>query len=114
MVRKWDIYYCCLDPAEGSEQKGTRPVLVISNDSVNSNLTVSTVLPFSSIKGNEKIYPTEVYIPGDVTVLKRDSVVMIHQIRTVSHKRLVKKIGSINNDSIRDKVTVAVREYFEL
>ena len=57
MVNKWEIYFCNLDPTQGSEQRGTRPVLIISTDSVNHNLTVSTVLPLSSIKGDEKIYP---------------------------------------------------------
>ncbi len=63
MVNKWEIYFCNLDPTQGSEQRGTRPVLIISTDSVNHNLTVSTVLPLSSIKGNEKIYPTEILLP---------------------------------------------------
>ena len=38
MVKKWDIYYLDLDPTKGSEQRGIRPILVISNDAVNSNL----------------------------------------------------------------------------
>ena len=41
----------------GSEQKGTRPVLIISSDSVNHNhnLSVLTVLPLSSIKKSDKV-----------------------------------------------------------
>ena len=55
MVNKWEIYFCNLDPTKGSEQRGTRPILIISTDSVNHNLTVSTVLPLSSVKENDKI-----------------------------------------------------------
>ena len=58
MVNKWEIYFCCLDPTRGSEQRGTRPVIVISTDGVNHNLAVSTVIPLSRVKENEKIYPT--------------------------------------------------------
>ena len=88
MVSKWEIYFCTLDPAIGSEQKGTRPVLIISTDSVKHILPVSTVLPLSSVKPSDKIYPTEVVLEISVTGLSKRSVAMFQQIRTVSHKRL--------------------------
>ena len=31
-IRRGDLYYAELDPIVGSEQAGTRPVLVVSND----------------------------------------------------------------------------------
>lgn len=114
MVNKWEIYFCNLDPTLGSEQRGTRPVLVISTDSVNHNLTVSTVLPLSSVKGNERIYPTEVLLPVDITGLPRLSVAMIQQIRTISHSRLANKVGMITDDETREKIAEACREYFDL
>lgn len=114
MVNKWEIYFCCLDPTQGSEQRGTRPVLIISTDSVNHNLTVSTVLPLSSIKGGEKIYPTEVLLPTEVTGLPRLSVAMVQQIRTVSHSRLINKAGIITDTSTRKKIADACRNYFDL
>ena len=114
MVNKWEIYFCNLAPTQGSEQRGTRPVLVISTDSVNHNLTVSTVLPLSSIKGNEKIYPTEILLPTDITGLPRLSVAMIQQIRTVSHSRLINKVGTITDTETKAKILEACKNYFDL
>ena len=114
MVNKWEIYFCNLDPTTGSEQRGTRPVLVISTDSVNHNLTVSTVLPLSSVKPDDRIYPTEVLLPTDVTGLPKLSVAMIQQIRTVSHNRLQKLVGKINDISMQESILSACREYFDL
>ena len=114
MVNKWEIYFCNLDPTQGSEQRGTRPVLIISTDSVNHNLTVSTVLPLSSIKGNEKIYPTEILLPTDITGLPKLSVAMVQQIRTISHNRLNNKVGMITDDATRGKILEACRNYFDL
>ena len=114
MVNTWDIYLYQLDPAEGSEQKGLRPVLIISNDAINHSLPISTVLPFSSVKTEDKIYPSEVLLPADCTGLSKNSVVMIHQIRTISHSRLVKKIGDLNNESFQNEIKQAIRDYFEL
>ena len=114
MVNKWDIHYCNLDPTIGSEQKGTRPVLVISTDSVNHNLPVSTVLPLSSIKPNDRIYPTEIKLSTTITGLPKDSVVMIQQIRTVSHNRLGNLAGQIKDPSVRIRILDACRRYFDL
>lgn len=113
MVNKWDIFFCSLDPVEGSEQRGSRPVLVISNDAVNHALPVSTVLPFSSISEGAKIYPTEVAIPSAVSGLNKDSVAMIQQIRTLSHERLTRKISHLGDEQYRKRLLEALKDYFE-
>ena len=104
------------DPAKGREQKGTRPALVISNDSVNKYLPVFTVLPFSSVKPGIKIYPTEVELPASITGLQKDSLVMLQQIRTISIDRIagMQKAGEIYDRAYRDKIRQALIEYFEL
>ena len=113
MVNKWEIYFCSLDPTEGSEQRGTRPVLVISTDAVNHNLTVSTVLPISSIKENSKIYPTEVFLAKEISGLPKDSVAMVQQIRTVSNKRLTKVVSKITDINLQNEILDACKNYFE-
>ena len=116
MVRKWEIYFLDFDPTKGSEQRGVRPALVISNDSVNRHLPVFTVLPFSSAKAGAKIYPTEVALPAAVTGLSKDSIAMLQQIRTVSLDRLqnIMKAGEITNGAYKNKINRALLEYFEL
>ena len=114
MVNKWEIYSCNLDPTIGSEQQGTRPVLIISADAVNHNLPVSTVLPLSSVKPEDKIYPTEILLDPEVAGLARLSVVMVQQIRTVSHIRLNSLLGEISDEETRQKVSEACRQYFDL
>lgn len=114
MVKKWDIYFISLDPILGSEQGGKRPVLVISNDMVNTNLPIFTCIPFSSVKEGEKIYPTEVYLTSVETGLNKNSVLMIHQIRTISKERIIgNKISIITDKEIKDKINDALKDYFE-
>ena len=114
MVNKWEIYFCSLDPTIGSEQRGIRPVLIISTDAANHNLPVSTVLPLSSIQPTEKIYPSEVMLDQSVTGLPKLSVAMVQQIRTVSHKRLTKIAGKITDKNTQKKILDACRSYFDL
>ena len=114
MVKKWSLYWVSLDPFIGSEQAGNRPALVISNDIVNEILPVVTILPVSLIKGKGRIYPTEIFLPTEKTGLTKNSIAMVHQIRTVSKERLGLKCGSINDNMIRSSINDVVREYFEL
>ena len=114
MVKKWSLYWASLDPATGSEQAGIRPVLVISNDIVNEILPVVTVIPASSMKDKSRIYPTEVYIPLEKSALPKNSIVMVHQIRTIAKERLGNQCGSIDDNLIRHSINVVMKEYFEL
>lgn len=114
MVKKWDIWFLNLNPTQGSEQKGVRPVLVISNDAVNDNLTVFTCIPFSSVKTGTKIYPTEVFLSSLESNLPRDSVLMLQQIRTVSEDRILNKVTTITDIKIKEKINNALIKYFEL
>ena len=47
-MRRGDIYLVTLDPTEGHEQQGTRPVLVVSPDEFNRVTQVPVVLPITS------------------------------------------------------------------
>lgn len=112
MINKWEIYYCDLNPTIGSEQRGVRPVLVVSNNAVNHNLPVSTVLPISSIKEGKLIYPTEILLNTDLTKLPQKSVAMVQQIRTVSHKRLVQKLSTIEDEELKEEINATIKDYF--
>jgi len=114
MVNKWGIYLCNLDPTLGSEQKGTRPVLVISTNAVNHNLPIATVLPLSSVKPGDRIYPTEIVLDTDITGLPKLSVAMVQQIRTVSRNCLIKPVGKITDANTQKKVLETCRLYFDL
>lgn len=114
MVNKWELYYCNLNPVQGSEQQCLRPVMVVSNDAVNHYLPITTVLPLSSIKPGDRIYPTEIKLPALITGLPKDSVAMVQQIRTVSQQRLINKVGELTETSHRDQVKTALKQYFEI
>ena len=47
-MRRGEVWVVDLDPAEGHEQKGRRPVLVISPDAFNQVTKVPVVLPITS------------------------------------------------------------------
>ena len=94
-VRQGEVWQVRLDPVEGSEQGGTRPVLVLSDDALNESLPVVTVASITSRK-LDRIYRTEVMLPAPEGGLRRDGKVMLYQLRTVSKSRMQSKRGTVS------------------
>ena len=111
---QWSVFLVDLDPAVGSEQAGQRPVLVISREVANAALPVVTALPLTSLRKGRRIYPNEVLLPAGTAGLDRDSVVMAHQIRALSKRRLGVLVGRIEEQDLRAAVRVAVRVQLDL
>jgi len=62
-VRRGDVVIVEPDPTQGSEQRGTRPCLVVQNDVGNANVPTTNVVPFTTSFG-EQLYPFEVLVPA--------------------------------------------------
>ena len=109
VITKWTIYWANLNPVQGSEQSGMRPVLLFSDDAVNVLNQVS-VLPLTSLKDSQRhIYPNEVLVPAAQSGLGKDSVVLAHQIRTLDKRRFTGIAGQINDEAVRQQIEDAVR-----
>lgn len=108
MEYKWHIFSANLDPIVGSEQGKTRPVLVISDEEINQILPVVNILPITSRKHNRKIYPNEFLLSTEISGLQSESIVLCYQIRTLDKKRLIKKIGKIENLEAQENIIDAL------
>ena len=61
-IKRGDIYYANLNPVIGSEQGGTRPVLIISNDVGNKYSPTVIVAPITSRIHTKAKLPTHTLI----------------------------------------------------
>ena len=61
-IKRGDVYYADLSPVVGSEQDGTRPVLIVSNDVGNKYSPTIVVVPITSRGMTKKRLPTHVLI----------------------------------------------------
>ena len=82
-VRRGDIGIVERDPTQGSEQRGTRPCLVVQNDVGNTNAPTTVVVPFTTSFGEQR-YPFEVLVPAEECALREGSVALCSQTRTIS------------------------------
>jgi mRNA interferase MazF len=106
---QWSVWLASLDPTVGSEQGRTRPVLVISEGSLNEILPVVNVLLISSRIPNRRIYPNEAVLPARTGGLTLDSIVLCYQIRTLDKRRLTEMFGVIDGEELRQSILDALR-----
>lgn len=93
-LKRFDIYWVNLDPTIGSEIKKTRPVVIISPDSMNlSRLKTVIVAPVTStIKEN---FPTRV----KTEFKDKKGQVALDQLRAIDRSRLIQKLGALDKET---------------
>lgn len=111
---KWSIFLADLNPVVGSEQQGKRPVLVVSDETFNSCMPVVTILPITSRKPGRRIYPNEALLNKRSGGLDSESIVLAHQIRTISKERFVTQLGTIDDTAMQKSIAEAMRVHLNL
>lgn len=98
--RRGDVWLANLDPVVGSETGKTRPVLIIQNDVANEYSPVVIVATLTTAVG-AKEYPTEVRVRSPEGGLRKDSVILLNQIRTLDKRRLIERWGRLEPETMR-------------
>lgn len=106
-IKRGDIYYADLNPVVGSEQGGTRPILIIQNNIGNQHSPTIIAAAITAQLGKPKL-PTHVDLCRNESHLFKDSVVMLEQLRTLDCKRLREYMGTLDQESMR-RVDLALR-----
>ena len=94
-VKRGDIFYADLSPVVGSEQGGTRPVLIVQNDTGNRHSPTVIAAAITSQTGKARL-PTHINIAGGSVGLTKDSVILLEQIRTIDKRRLREHMGRLD------------------
>jgi mRNA interferase MazF len=106
---RWSIVFLYLDPVVGREQSGNRPALIVSDEVFNRSMEVVTVLPITTRKAGRTVYVNEVLLQPEDSGLSEESIVLAHQIRTLSRDRIKRRVGTLSNESLRTACLEAVR-----
>lgn len=99
IVKRGDIFYADLSPVVGSEQGGTRPVLIVQNDTGNKHSPTVIAAAITSQTGKARL-PTHINIAGGSVGLSKDSVILLEQIRTIDKRRLREHMGHLDDDNM--------------
>lgn len=111
-VKRGDIFFADLSPVVGSEQGGTRPVLIVQNDTGNRHSPTVIAAAITSQTGKAKL-PTHIELTGHDVGLSKNSVVLLEQIRTIDKKRLKEHMGRLD-EQLMNQVDSAIAVSFGL
>ena len=97
-VKRGEVWLADLNPIRGSEQAGTRPVLVFQNDVI-SKYTTTLTIPLTTNLRRAPL-PSCVRISKGEGGLTSNSVALCHQLRVLDKTRLLKRLGTVNQQPI--------------
>lgn len=108
-IQRGEIYFVNLNPVEGREQAGNRPVLVLSIDAINKLPLVVTVVVGTKGENISRDYPTNIRVSPEKSGLPMETVFLCFQIRALDAKRFPKNpAGKISGETMK-KIEDAVR-----
>lgn len=110
-VHRGEIYYADLNPVVGSEQGGIRPVLILQNE-VGNWFSPTVIVAAMTSRGGKAHLPTHVPVGTD-SGLRRPSLVLAEQVRTIDKSRLLERVGMLPPEK-QEQVDRALRISFAL
>lgn len=99
-MRRGEVYDVNLEPVQGSEQGGTRPAIIVSNDSINASSQVVLVVPCTTYRPTRRIYRSQVLIIAPDGGFDRDSIALGEQVRALAKTRLLRKRGILSESTL--------------
>lgn len=100
-MKRGDVFDARLNPTEGSEQAGVRPVIIVSRDAINQNSSVIVIVPITKAANIKRTYPNNVTIPQGEGGLTVDSVALGGQVRAIATSRLLQQRGSLSPSTMQ-------------
>lgn len=99
-MRRGEVYDARLDPTEGSEQAGSRPVVIVSRDAINAASPVILTVPCTTYRPGRRLYPSQVLLHAPDGGLTADSVALGEQVRALAKSRLGRQRGMLSAQAL--------------
>ncbi len=100
-MNRGDVFDARLNPTEGSEQAGIRPVIIVSRNAINKNSPIIVIVPLTGAKNVRRSYPNNVPIAKGEGGLTVNSVALGGQVRAISKSRLLRKRGMLSEGTVQ-------------
>ena len=98
-VNRGEIWLANLNPTQGSEQAGIRPVIIFQTELINKFTTTVLTIPLTTNLRRASL-PSCVSISQGEGGLMSDSVALCHQLRVLDKMRLQCKLGTLSQQTI--------------
>ena len=110
--KQFEVWLADLNPRFGTEAGKTRPVLIIQSDLLNKVHPSTIICPITTnVKKNVSIL--RVNLKKGEGGMKKQSSIMIDQLRAIDNRRFVKKTGNLS-PGLREKVLENIKIVLEI
>ena len=108
-MKQSEIWLIDLDPTKGAEIQKKRPAIIVNDDKL-GKLPLKVIVPLTDWKDRYSIATWMVKIePDTINGLNKTSAADCFQIRSLSQERLIKKLGTIDTQTL-DEIKDAIRK----
>jgi len=107
--KQGDIYWVNFGKIEDSGPAGKRPAIVIQNDLINQSKINTTIVVLLTSNLKLANVPGNIRLSKGIANIPKPSVVVVSQITTIDKSRLIEKIGTLKNETIK-KISDACKE----
>jgi mRNA interferase MazF len=114
-MKRGEVRWALMEPRSGSEQRGRRPVVVVSHDGFNDIPSWQSiiVIPLTTSPKQALRGPTVVPLAAPMTGLPRESLALCHQITTLDRAKIEKLIGQLDEEALR-RINAGIRAACDL
>jgi len=91
-----DIHWVDLPAANGREQRGRRPAVVLQDDDYGGDLPVVLVVPLTTARAAMRFSGTTLIRPTAANGLWQASVALVFQLRAIDRRRMQERIGAVS------------------
>ena len=105
-VLRGEVWLAELNPVRGSEQAGTRPVLILQTNAINRFTTTVLAVPFTTNLRRASL-PSCVKVAVGEGGLSSESVALCHQLRVLDKTRLTRKLDEVSGATL-EKIETCV------
>lgn len=101
-MQRGEVYWVRFEPRSGSEQRDTRPGIVVSTDTLNQipGWKSLQVVPLSTSSRQSRLGPTVVLLSKGSAGLAQDSLALAHQVTTIDRSKLVQRVGKLSDEQL--------------
>jgi len=108
-IQRGQIYFVDLNPVQGREQAGQRPVLVLSVDAINRLPLIVTVVVGTKGENLPRDYATNVRVAAHDSGLPMETLFLCFQLRSLDRRRFPASAAGHLKGDILQRVEDAVR-----
>jgi mRNA interferase MazF len=110
-IEQFQIWTADLNPRVGTEPGKIRPVIVVQTDLLNGHPSTIICPITTNVKPDVEIL--RVHLKRSRFALKEDCDIMIDQLRAIDNKRLLRKIGEVDN-ATAEKIKESIKILLDL